>query len=235
MHTPEDRIDPGLKPTRDTYDAFQHAYDHFNWMLFEAELPNCLITLQRKGRTYGYFHRKRFAREDGKICDEIALNPAHFRSRSAEEVLSTLVHEMTHLWQFHFGTPGRGRYHNRQWAEKMKSLGLHPSDTGSPGGRELGDRVSHYIMDGGSFARAADELIESGFVIEWREPLARPAKIHPSGASGAGGSAAPIHPSRSSKEGKRIKYSCPACGLNAWAKHDALLVCGADRINMEAQ
>lgn len=38
-------------------------------------------------------------------------------------MLSTLVQEMVHLWQHHFGKPGRRRYLNKQWADKMDSLG----------------------------------------------------------------------------------------------------------------
>jgi len=30
---------------------------------------------------------------------------------------------MVHDWQKEFGKPGRGRYHNREWAEKMKEIG----------------------------------------------------------------------------------------------------------------
>ena len=55
-----------------------------------------------------------------ETTDEIALNPATFHDRTAEEILSTLVHEMVHLWQHHFGTPSRASYHNREWAAKMK-------------------------------------------------------------------------------------------------------------------
>jgi hypothetical protein len=51
-------------------------------------------------------------------------------------VLSTLVHEQAHLWQHHFGKPGRGRYHNREWAAKMVEIGLIPSATGEPGGKQ---------------------------------------------------------------------------------------------------
>jgi hypothetical protein len=36
-----------------------------------------------------------------------------------------------------------------------------------------------------------------------------------------------------SKSGKRVKYTCPRCDLNAWAKHDAKLICGEDMSPME--
>src|SRR5687768_8942428 len=118
-------------PTIRTYTGLTLAYKFFNKRLFAGELPPCLITMQRKNKTYGYFAGRRFGTRDGKeITDEIALNPTHFRARSTEQGLSTLVHEMAHLWQHHHGTPSRLGYHNRQWAAKMKEVGLMPTDTG---------------------------------------------------------------------------------------------------------
>ena len=97
-----------------TYNELTIAYDHFNRELFNSQLPPCLITMQRKNKAYGYFTGGRFGRRDGKeITDEIALNPSHFRARTVEQSLSTLVHEMTHLKQHHFGKPSRTGYHKR--------------------------------------------------------------------------------------------------------------------------
>lgn len=225
--------DVEIKPTQETYDALQWAFDYFNWTLFDRSLPNCLITLQRRGRTYGYFQHQRFVRDDGTACDEIALNPRHFQSRSEEEVLSTLLHEMVHLWQVHRGKPGRGRYHNRQWADKMKSLGLQPSDTGKAGGRETGDSMSHYVVADGPFQQTVARLKDEGFVLTWQDKAEEPETlVGPDGAEGAEGSAPKPKPSKS---GIKVKYSCPTCGLNAWAKHEAHLVCGEDRSDMVAE
>ncbi|HIE17406.1 MAG TPA: hypothetical protein EYP71_04350, partial [Dehalococcoidia bacterium] len=85
------------------------------------------------------------------VVDEIALNPTHFKERTMAQTLSTLVHEMCHLWQHHFGKPPRGNYHNKQWATKMLSCGLIPSDTGREGGKQTGQNMTHYIEDGGVF------------------------------------------------------------------------------------
>ncbi|MCK9247107.1 MAG: SprT-like domain-containing protein, partial [Anaerolineaceae bacterium] len=127
-----------VKPTRETYENFQQFYDYLNKGLFDGELPGCLLTLQRKKRTYGFFSGNRFARLDGQFTDEIALNPAHFRERPLREILATLAHEMVHQWQHHFGKSGRGPYHNRQWADRMKAIGLQPTDTSEEGGKETG-------------------------------------------------------------------------------------------------
>jgi hypothetical protein len=155
-------------PTRTTYQGLTEAYDFFNEHLFAGRLPRCLITMQRKAKTRGYFSSKRFGSRDGtEVTDEVALNPVHFRKRTTEESLSTLVHEMCHLEQYHFGEPWRGGYHNKQWAQMMKAVGLIASDTGQPGGRRTGQRVTHYIEDGGVFDRACRELIEAGFAIRY--------------------------------------------------------------------
>ncbi len=154
-----------IKPTQETYSALQAAYEHFNQELFEGALPECLITLQRKEkRVYGYFWSQRFEEiGSGEKTDEIAMNPQHFKSRTIEAVLSTLAHEMVHQWQAYFGTPSRKAYHNKEWADKMESIGLMPSDTGKPGGNRTGQQMTHYIIPGGVFELACANLLSEGF------------------------------------------------------------------------
>ena len=194
-------------PTQATYEALNTAYAFFNAELFGGTLPACLITMQRRNRTYGYFAGGRFASADGKeVTDEIALNPTHFRERTDEQVLSTLAHEMAHLWQHHHGTPPRRAYHDKEWAQKMKAIGLIPSDTGQPGGKETGQNMSHYIAPDGRFAAACAELLRRGvgiaYVDIWDEDARR------------------------KKAASKTKYTCASCGLNAWAKPGVALVCG---------
>ena len=145
MAAPEERIGISTTPSYDAtppkgnkpitapeYRAFQRAYDFLNAQLFEAtKLPHVLVTLQRHARMYGYFSADRFSGRTvyGK-AHELALNPDAFTGRTDEDILSTLAHEMVHVWQQVYGKPGRGRYHNREWAEKMKEIGLYPSATG---------------------------------------------------------------------------------------------------------
>lgn len=198
-------------PTRSTYNGLTQAYDFFNAKLFAGKLPRCLITMQRHKGAYGYFAGERFGtRDDAEIIDEIALNPQHFRDRDVTQTLSTLVHEMCHLRQHHFGKPSRGGYHNAEWAAMMRDVGLVPSSTGEIGGKETGQRVSHYIEKHGRFDQAVTELVGRGidirYVDRWDTPEAR--KV------------------RRTKAASKTKYTCPECDLNAWAKPDAQLVCG---------
>jgi predicted SprT family Zn-dependent metalloprotease len=205
-----------IDPTRSTYSGLTEAYDFFNRRLFADRLPRCLITMQRQKSAYGYFAGGRFGTADGtEITDEIALNPSHFRSRTTEQSLSTLVHEMTHLEQHHFGKPSRNGYHNKQWVGLMQAVGLVPSSTGAPGGKDTGQKVSHYIAGGGPFDIACAELIGQGFAVRYVELWGDPE-------------------ARKKKAASKTKYTCPTCSLNAWGKPAINLVCGDCDERMEA-
>jgi hypothetical protein len=154
-------------PTKQNYDELSHAYNFFNRRLFGGELPGCLFTLQRKSRSMGYFSFERFVSRDQAKSDEIALNPEYFTTRPVKDVLSTLVHEQVHQWQRRFGTPPRRGYHDQEFAAKMEAIGLMPSNTGTPGGKTTGEKMSHFIMADGPFIHACKELLQTSFVIVW--------------------------------------------------------------------
>lgn len=155
-------------PTTEAYSELQTAYDHYNRALFGGKLPSCLITLQREKRSYGYFSAKRFVHRHDKVTtDEIAINPSYFAVVPLVEVMQTLVHEMVHAWQHHFGKPGRRSYHNHEWAAKMEAIGLMPSATGKPGGARTGEKMADYPIAGGPFMRATEQLLAQDFGISW--------------------------------------------------------------------
>ncbi len=229
-----------IKPTAETYAELQHAYDTFNAQLYEGELPECLITLQREKKAYGYFSAERFANRAGEKTDEIALNPSYFAVVPLVEIMQTLVHEMAHLWQHHRGTPGRGRYHNGEWADKMEAIGLMPSSTGQPGGKRTGDSMADYAIEGGRFLDVCRELLTQDFKISWYDRFASSDAVKagqssfglsldlPGGstiaamdgiemATGATGS--------TGNKSNRSKYTC-ACDINVWGKPALNIVCG---------
>jgi hypothetical protein len=120
-------------------------------------------------------------------------------------ILSTLVHEMVHVWQETYGEPSRRGYHNRQWAEKMQAVGLQPSSTGEPGGMETGQAMSHYILQEGKYAGAFAKLAGSGLQLHWQS----------------------VQSGRGAKVSSKRKFTCPECQQNAWAKPGAVLICGS--------
>lgn len=167
-----------MKPTIESYLPFQNAYDFFNERLFESELPACLITFQRQKRIMGYVSLERWVNSEREYTHELAINPEYFANFPLIEICQTLCHEMVHIWQSHFGNPGRHGYHNMEWAKKMISIGLMPSSTGEPGGEIIGQPMMDYIVEDGRFKLAFDELIASGFQLTWidRYPVIRDVK-----------------------------------------------------------
>lgn len=215
------------RPTTRAYSSLDSAYTHFNKTLFGSSLPPCLITLQRHAKAYGYYSGERFtlttATDDGFV-DEIAMNPQHFASRPIEEVLSTLAHEMAHQWQHHQGKRPTRCYHDKQWAAKMKEIGLQPSNTGLPGGKETGPQMTHYIIEGGEFAKSCAAFLKANKAALYQD---RNSALKAAGKGGKGGEG---DGDGEGDDGKvkvkgRIKFHCKGCELNAWAKPSAKLRC----------
>lgn len=210
-----------MTPTLTLAAALQSAFDHFNAELFDGKLPAALITTARKRGARGYFHAEVFAerddnasrldavtKDDAKRLDEIAMNPDHFHGRTVREILSTLVHEMAHHWQQHFGKPGKGAYHNKEWADKMRALGLPPV---SKNGKGTGTCVSHDIEDGAAFDKSFARLEQ--VKIDWGSlPRMKPAAAQ-----------------------TRKKFVCPSCEQGVWGTNKNALKCGHCDEEMEPQ
>jgi predicted SprT family Zn-dependent metalloprotease len=172
-----DVLELSEKPTLQAYEELQRAFDFFNEELFASGLPPCLITLQRKHNTCGYYHPERFVSADGEKVDEIALNPEFFALNPIEITLSVLVHEMVHAQTYHSNTAGRRGYHNKSWANIMETIGLIPSSTGKPGGDRTGEAMDHYIEPNGLFDRACKELLTESFRLSWYDRLPSPEQV----------------------------------------------------------
>ena len=214
------------KPTQE-YSILQDVFDYYNRELFDENLSPALITFQRRRNARGYFWARSFAARKNPTLrtDEIALNPDTFIGRSDKEVMSTLVHEMAHLWQDNNGKPGKRGYHNRQWARKMLQLGLQPmafDKHGNITGKMTGYRVSHAIIPGGHFDEAADRLLSTGFHLNWQSAV-----VVPPNTSGA------LTLQTGEQNRNKAKYTCPNCDQNAWAKPNARLICGFCNEKME--
>lgn len=165
-----------LAPTEALYGGLNRAYDWFNARLFEGRLPGAIITLQRHKPCIGYYKQGRFNSRGNATAelDEISLNPSYFGVFPVIDTMSTLVHEMAHQEQHHFGKPSRGGYHNGEWADMMVRVGLMPSSTGRADGTRTGPRVTHMIVTGGVFEMAAKQLLDSYFLLQWYDRFPPP-------------------------------------------------------------
>ena len=102
-------------------------FDLLNEEFFENELSRPTITIQSTPRAYGHFS----LREDtwvSKLGGTHEINiGAGTLSRPIEEVVSTLLHEMVHYYNYERGVQDCSRgntYHNRKFREEAERRGL---------------------------------------------------------------------------------------------------------------
>ena len=196
-----------LDPTTEQYGNLQRAYEYFNQRLFEGKLAHCMLLFgANKKNCMGYFHAKQWKRRGkGGECHTISLTPMYL-DRSLKEIFATLVHEMVHLWQEDHGEhKSKNGDHNKEWGGMMKQVGLHPSNTGEEGGKETGQQMTHYIVDGGPFDAAFQKLPKE-IELAWLGVQTLTEK------------------KKSPKT--KVCYECPGCELKVWGKPDIIVMCG---------
>lgn len=207
-------------PTALMAQSLQTAFDFFNKELFGGKLPQAIILLHRKKNAKGYFWAERFGDREGKLkVDEIALNPSVMRGRDDRDTLSTLVHEMVHQEQQHFGKAPKSAYHNKEWADWMERVGLMPSVTGKVGGARTGAQCTHYIIDGGLFDVACAKLLGKGLALPYSERKFTEGEKKRAGA----------------KRASKTKFCCPTCDQAAWGKPTLQITCSDCGEEMEAE
>jgi predicted SprT family Zn-dependent metalloprotease len=242
-------------PTSDAYGPLQLAFDHFNTELFQDVLGKriapVLFTYQRQKNTAGYLSSNRFGNRAGELVHELAVNPEYFAVVPLTEVLQTVAHEMVHAYQALHGGAGRANYHNRHFAGLMKQIGLMPSETGRPGGAEVGQRMAEYVIPGGPFEMAVRKLMADDFALIWYDRFvpasaARPGvTFHgeipatmaldpsleqavevPYRVAPALADAVQALPPANKNKSNRHKYRCAPCRVSVWGRPGLKLICG---------
>lgn len=221
------------KPTRELFAAYRATFRYLNKELFAGSLPEPVLNLSRHANCYGFFAAARWQRATAAgaadVAHEISLNPDTMIGREPRDVAATLAHEMAHLWQEEHGKPQRRGYHDQEWAAKMDEIGLVPSSTGAPGGKRTGQKMSHYVSEGGRFA-VAFAAMPPECLLPWTSRatlVARgPARGPAGGGEGGedeGGEGAEPKP----KDPSKVKYTCSgACACNVWGKVGLAILCG---------
>ena len=240
-----------LSPTKDLYDAIEKMFNHFNSSLFDNSLPSVVITMQKQKNVMGYFSPFSWvSNQDQKKYHEIAINPEYIATFPLIEVLQTLTHELCHAHQTCFGKPSRTGYHNKEWSQKMLSIGLIPSSTGKPGGKQVGQKMSDYPEPNGRFIKACEALVLqnnatlpivaiSGVVINTNDSISLDIynedvqSILETPVCEALG--IEITTTVKKKGKQKTKYSCGKCNVNVWGKNNLNIMCADCKTPFVAQ
>ena len=225
------------KPTEKFYGLFQYIFDHYNQQLFDSALKDLIIVITRKKKVAGHYVHKRWFHIQDNETDELALNPQMFLKYPLLEIGQTIVHEMCHAWQYHYGKPSYRGYHNKEWANKMIQVGLMPTDTGKPGGKITGFAMAEYPIKEGRFLQVSEVLINNEVFaglyyeanpavflnVDTSLPLFEQIKDRV---------AADLPLSKPKLNKRKIKYSC-SCS-NVWGKPGLDICCNSCGEAMEA-
>lgn len=111
----------------ETWEKKERVQDIHNWaerfasqFKLKIGVPAFMVDRLRCTR-YGHF---RPGRDGFGLQGEVGINDLYIGDRLSWQNLATLLHELGHVHQEKTGKPGKGNYHNRQFRELAKTLGL---------------------------------------------------------------------------------------------------------------
>ena len=108
----------------------------------------------------------------------------------------------------------------------MQQIGLMPSDTGMPGGKVTGEKMSDYPIKGGIFEKAYDAMSKDLMLpFKSSEPLGELDFLNAAfGELNIGEILAPI-PTNTNPKRNKTKYTCLICKTNVWGKPEIEIIC----------
>lgn len=189
----------------------ENAYDVLNQHYFNGELPKVIITVQSSPRAYGHYTPWESWREQDSGYREINIG-AESLDRKIENVVSTLLHEMTHFHNDLLGLQDcsrGGTYHNKKFKEQAELHGLI---------------IEYDSRIGWSLTTPSEGLIQFIEKQGWQGvSLARQGVLGLAGGKGG------------TKTSTR-KYKCPECGCSVRATKPVnigCLDCGVQMVQEE--
>ena len=134
--------------------------DFFNVALFKHQpVPVPAISFERtKVTNLGHYV---IGRNAFGIKENININSAHL-NRPLWDILTTLVHEMTHSWQALYGKPSNSWFHNKEFQLKMLEFGIICDSKGRHQG--VGDPFVCLLKKHGIVFNRATELEPDGIL-----------------------------------------------------------------------
>jgi hypothetical protein len=196
-------------------------YYEFNTGVFRGELPEDGFTFTETTSTksFGHFKPYGLTGENGEPLHDICLNLSYFNAPLVEG-LPVFVHQLAHMYQHLYGKkrPSRMTYHNDEFKEIMKGIGVEYSDDRNwtdfvsinPESQMIVDVTGHHLIhENGNFASLVKRKKDSLMITI--KPLQSPTAQEGSNKN-------------------KATYVCPDCGSKKWGKSGDTVVCGCSPI-----
>lgn len=136
----------------------EKIFRQLNTDKFNGELEEPVITIQSTPRAYGHVTCSKVWKSKGVAKYELNIG-AGTLDRPIENVVSTMLHEMVHLYHFMHDIQDcsrNGTYHNKKFKEKAESVGLH---------------IEHHPTYGWTITSPTEELFEYILEKDWDDIL----------------------------------------------------------------
>ena len=159
----------------------------------------------------------------------MAINPFYL-NRDVDDILSTICHELCHVYENAYVHIPRGGYHDKQWAELMLACGLEPIYN-----NKSKTSVHHKIIEGGAFEKFIEDfkkehddnyfnIVEYSRIVETTTKKALGIE---DGDENEDGEPKPDNADKPVKKYNRnkIKYVCPKCDAKVWGKAGLHITC----------
>ena len=184
-----------------------------NSKYFDGRLEEPIITVQSTPRAYGHITVGKSWRKGQEHRHELNIG-AGTLDRPIESIVSTLLHEMVHLWNLQTGVKDcsrGGTYHNKRFKQAAEERDLIISYDGTIGWSitEPSDRLLEFIIEQGWCDIQMNR-------IEWQ--------YIPTGV-GTDNKTGTATPTTTGKPSHTRKYQCPCCGNSVRATKQVNIMC----------
>lgn len=103
-------------PTLRLFGALHRASQYFQEELFIKPLTPFIFSLNKNTHSKGYYKPYAWSDNGNSNLPEINIHPSVFLL-APEEMMGTLVHELSHHFHQIYGKPGYNGYHNKEFAQ----------------------------------------------------------------------------------------------------------------------
>ncbi len=191
-------------------------FNALNATYFASALSKPVITIQSTPRAYGHVTCSKVWESEGEHRHELNIG-AGTLTRSIEDIVATMLHEMVHLYcmQNDIKDTSRGNaYHNKKFKEEAEKRDLH---------------IEHHDKYGWTLTTPTDRLMEWCIENDLEEiKVTRHDGFDfitpPAGDKDKNGTPTPTAtPTRPSSTRKLV---CPCCGSSVRATRKVSLICG---------